>query len=313
VDVYHGLASLPVPDGPRVATVGFFDGVHLGHRRVLRTVVERAGERGARSVAVTFDRHPREVLSPGSEPRLLTSVERKAELIAATGIDELVVLAFDRDFSMIPAEDFVREILADGVHAVHVAMGANFTFGFRALGTMGTLPVLGAPFGLEVETVGLVELDGRIVSSTSIREALASGDLAWPDEALGRRFVLDGEVVTGHGRGRSLGYPTANLRTWPRLLLPGPGIYAGVAEHRHRRYRTALDVGTNPTFGVEPLHVEAFLLDFEGADLPGDPLAIEFWERLRDEERYDALESLVDAIADDVARTRSTVPASAIS
>jgi riboflavin kinase / FMN adenylyltransferase len=313
VDVYRGLASLPVPDGPRVATVGFFDGVHLGHRRVLRTVVDRASERGARSVAVTFDRHPREVLAPGSEPRLLTSVERKAELIAATGIDELVVLAFDRDFSLIPAEDFVRDVLADGVHAVHVAMGANFTFGFRALGTMGTLPVLGAPFGLEVETVGLVEIEGRIVSSTSIREALASGDLAWPDEALGRRFVLDGEVVTGHGRGRGLGYPTANLRTWPRLLLPGPGIYAGVAEHRGRRYRTALDVGTNPTFGVEPLHVEAFLLDFEGPDLPGEPLAIEFWERLRDEERYDALESLVDAIADDVARTRKAVPGSAIS
>jgi riboflavin kinase/FMN adenylyltransferase len=313
VDVYRDLASLPVPDGPRVATVGFFDGVHLGHRRVLRTVVDRASERGARSVAVTFDRHPREVLAPGSEPRLLTSVERKAELIAATGIDELVVLAFDRDFSLMPAEDFVRDVLADGVHAVHVAMGANFTFGFRALGTMGTLPVLGAPFGLEVETVGLVEIDGRIVSSTSIREALASGDLAWPDEALGRRFVLDGEVVTGHGRGRGLGYPTANLRTWPRLLLPGPGIYAGVAEHRGRRYRTALDVGTNPTFGVEPLHVEAFLLDFEGPDLPGEPLAIEFWERLRDEERYDALESLVDAIADDVARTRKAVPGSAIS
>jgi riboflavin kinase/FMN adenylyltransferase len=313
VDVYRGLASLPVPDGPRVATVGFFDGVHLGHRRVLRTVVDRASERGARSVAVTFDRHPREVLAPGSEPRLLTSVERKAELIASMGVDDLVVLAFDRDFSLIPAEDFVRDVLADGVHAVHVAMGANFTFGFRALGTMGTLPILGAPFGLEVETVGLVKIDGRIVSSTSIREALASGDLAWPDEALGRRFVLDGEVVTGHGRGRGLGYPTANLRTWPRLLLPGPGIYAGVAEHRGRRYRTALDVGTNPTFGVEPLHVEAFLLDFEGPDLPGEPLAIEFWERLRDEERYDALESLVDAIADDVARTRKAVPGSAIS
>ena len=313
MQVFRGLASLPLPDGPRVATVGFFDGVHLGHRRVLRTVVDRARERGATSAAITFDRHPREVLSPGNEPRLLTSVDRKARLIASTGIDELVVLAFDRDFSMIPAEDFVREVLADGVHAVHVAMGANFTFGFRALGTMGNLPVLGAPFGLHVETVGLVEVDGRIVSSTSIREALGSGDLAWPDVALGRRFVLDGEVVTGHGRGRGLGYPTANLRTWPRLLLPGPGIYAGVAEHRDRRYRTALDVGTNPTFGVEPLHVEAFLLDYDGADLPGEPLSIEFWERLRDEERYDEVASLVRAIAEDVARTKAAVPASAIS
>jgi riboflavin kinase/FMN adenylyltransferase len=308
VDVFHGIGSLPLREAPRVATVGFFDGVHRGHREVLRTVVERARERDTRSVAITFDRHPREVLSPGSEPRLLTSVDRKAELIAGIGIDELVVLAFDRDFSLIPAEDFVRDVLVDGVHAVHAAMGANFTFGFRALGTMGNLPVLGAPFGLTVETVGLVEIDGRTVSSTSIREALAAGDLGWPEIALGRRFVLDGEVVTGHGRGRGLGYPTANLRTWPRLLLPGQGIYAGVADLHGRRYRSALDVGTNPTFGVEPLHVEAFLLDYDGADLPGEPLSIEFWDRLRDEERYDDVGALVRAIAADVDRTRTVVP-----
>jgi riboflavin kinase/FMN adenylyltransferase len=129
---------------------------------------------------------------------------------------------------------------------------------------------------------------------------------------MGRRFVLDGEVVTGHGRGRGLGYPTANLRTWPRLLLPGQGIYVGVAEHGGRRYRTALDVGTNPTFGVEPLHVEAFLLDFEGDDLPGEPLGIEFWERLRDEERYDDIEALVAAIEVDVGRARSIVPSDAL-
>ena len=124
--------------------------------------------------------------------------------------------------------------------------------------------------------------------------------------------MLDGEVVTGHGRGRDLGFPTANLRTWPRLLLPGQGIYAGVAEHRGERYRAAIDVGTNPTFGVEPLHVEAFLLDYDGGDLPGEPLAIEFWTRLRDEVRYGSVEELVDAIDADVARTRELVPSEAL-
>jgi riboflavin kinase / FMN adenylyltransferase len=311
VDVIRGIASLPLPDAPRVATVGFFDGVHRGHQEVLRTVVARARARGVGSVAITFDRHPREVLSPGDEPRLLTSVDRKAELIEHTGIEELVVLAFDRDFSLIRAEDFVRDVLVDGVHAVHAAMGANFTFGFRALGTMGNLPALGAPFGLTIESVGLVETGGRVVSSTSVREALAAGDLGWPRIALGRRFVLDGEVVTGHGRGRGLGYPTANLRTWPRLLLPGQGIYAGVAEHAGRRYRAAIDCGTNPTFGVEPLHVEAFLMGFDG-ELPGEPLAIEFWERLRDEVRYDSVDELTAAIETDVARTRDLVPDDAL-
>jgi riboflavin kinase/FMN adenylyltransferase len=312
MQVLHGLDALPLDREPSVVTVGFFDGVHLGHRAVFGRVVEIARERQLRSVAITFDRHPREVLSPGSEPRLLTSVERKTELIASSGIDALVILPFDRDFSLIPAEDFVRDVLVHGVQARHAAMGANFTFGFKAFGTMGNLPDFGQPYGLTAETVGLFELEGRSVSSTSIREALTAGDLTWPSEALGRRFVLDGEVVTGHGRGKGLGYPTANLRTWPRLLLPGQGIYAGVAEHRGRRYRTALDVGTNPTFGVEPLHVEAFLLGYDGGELPGEPLSIEFWGRLRDEERYDSIEELVAAIARDVEMTRALVPDDAL-
>jgi riboflavin kinase/FMN adenylyltransferase len=308
VDIVRGLDALPLAEGPSVVTVGFFDGVHRGHAAVLRTLVDRARERRARSVAVTFDRHPREVLTPGSEPRLLTSVERKAALIADLGVDVLVVLPFDRDFSLITAEAFVRDVLVAGLHAVHATMGTNFTFGFKALGTTENLPAMGAPYGLTAERVDLLEVGDRVVSSTSIREALTSGDLRWPATALGRRFVLDGEVVTGHGRGKGLGYPTANLRTWPRLLLPGQGIYAGIAEHGGRRYRAAIDVGTNPTFGVEPLHVEAFLLGYGDGELPGEPLAIEFWKRLRDEERYPDVDTLVAAIAADVARTRALVP-----
>jgi riboflavin kinase / FMN adenylyltransferase len=312
VRIRAGADALPLDDRPSVVTVGFFDGVHLGHQAVLARAVAEAQDRGVRSVAVTFDRHPREVLAPGTEPRLLTSVERKAALIEDRGIDELVVLPFDRDFSLIPAEDFVADVLVGAIHARHAAMGSNFTFGFKALGTMENLPALAEPFGMTAEAVPLVDLEGRTVSSTSIRDALAAGELGWPHRALGRRFVLDGEVVTGHGRGRELGYPTANLRTWPRLLLPGQGIYVGVAELHGRRYRTALDVGTNPTFGVEPLHVEAFLLDFEAEDLPGQPLSIAFWERLRDEVRYEAVEELVAAIEADVVRARAAVPGDAL-
>ena len=212
-------------------------------------------------------------------------MERKASLIEAMGIDVLVVLPFTAAFSRVPAEDFVRDVLVGGIHAVHAAMGANFTFGFKAAGTVETLPAMGEPYGLTAEGVALFELDGRTVSSSSVRDALSAGDLAWPLAALGRRFVLDGEVTSGHGRGKGLGYPTANLRTWPRLLLPGQGIYAGVAEVDGLRYPAAIDVGTNPTFGVEPLHVEAFLLDFEGEELRGKPISIEFWERLRDEDQ----------------------------
>jgi len=306
--IEEGLEALPLDDQPCVVTVGFFDGVHLGHRAVLARTVQAARERGVRSVAVTFDRHPREVLRPGSEPRLLTTVARKASLVQATGVDILVVLPFTSDFSHVPAEGFVRDVLVGGLHAVHAVMGANFTFGHRALGTVENLPVLGEPYGLSAEGVELVDIDGGTVSSSSIREALAAGDLDWPARALGRRFVVDGEVVPGHGRGKDLGYPTANLRTWPRLLLPGQGIYAGVAEHPGGRHVAAIDVGTNPTFGTEPLHVEAFLLDFHEDSLQGANLAVEFWARLRDEVKYDSLEALVSAITDDVERTRALVP-----
>jgi len=185
-------------------------------------------------------------------------------------------------------------------------MGANFTFGHKAAGTVEQLSETGPRWGFTAERVELVELDGRRVSSSSIRDALAVGDLGWPQLALGRRFVLDGTVVGGAGRGRGLGFPTANLRTWPRLLLPGRGIYAGRALMDGEAHIAAISVGTNPTFGVEPLHVEAYLLDFD-RDIVGDPISIEFWAYLRDEERFETPDELSEAIGRDVRRTRDLV------
>lgn len=302
----RGLEALPRPDGRAAVTVGFFDGVHLGHRAVLGRTVETARERRLPSVAVTFDRHPREVLTPGKEPRLLTTVERKADLIEETGIDVLLVLEFTEDFSRWPANDFISRVLVDGLRADHCVMGANFTFGHKAAGTVETLIERGPAYGFTAERVELLEIDGRRVSSSSIRDALAEGDLEWPRTALGRRFVLDGTVVGGAGRGRGLGFPTANLRTWPRLLLPGRGIYAGRAEVGGGSHVAAISVGTNPTFGVEPLHVEAYLLDFD-RDIVGEPISIEFWAYLRDEETFDNARDLSEAIARDVRRTRDLV------
>ena len=302
----RGLEALPRPNGRAVVTVGFFDGVHAGHREVLRRTVDAARERGIPSAAVTFDRHPREVLTPGKEPRLLTTVERKADLIEEAGIDALLVLAFTEDFSRWPAEDFISRVLVDGLHAYHCVMGANFTFGHRAAGTVELLIETGPRWGFTAERVELLELEGRRVSSSSIRDALAEGDLEWPRLALGRRFALDGTVVGGAGRGRGLGFPTANLQTWPRLLLPGRGIYAGRAMVDGGTYVAAISVGTNPTFGVEPLHVEAYLLDFD-QDIVGRRISVEFWAYLRDEERFETPSELSDAIGRDVRRTRDLV------
>jgi riboflavin kinase/FMN adenylyltransferase len=306
VERLEGLDALPLAAPRSVVTVGFFDGVHLGHQRVLGTTVERAAERSAPSVAVTFDRHPREILTPGREPRLITSVERKAGLIERLGIDTLLVLPFTQAFSTWPAARFMSDVLRVGLGADHCVMGANFTFGHMAKGNVELLIAKGDAYGFTAERVELREVEGRVVSSSSVRDALADGDLEWPRTALGRRFVLDGVVVSGAGRGQGLGFPTANLETWPRLLLPKQGIYAGRAQVDGAWHLAAIDVGTNPTFGTEPLHVEAYLLDFEG-ELVGRPLAIEFWAHLRDEVRFGSEAELVAAIDDDVRRTRELV------
>ena len=301
-----GLDALPLTADRTVVTIGFFDGVHLGHRAVLGRTVDAARQRGVPSVALTFDRHPREVLTPGREPRLLTTVDRKAALIEETGIDTLLVVEFTERLSRWPAETFVSRVLADGLHAEHCVLGANFTFGHRAAGTVDMLIETGPAHGFTAERVELVEMDGRGVSSSSIREALVRGDLEWPRVALGRRFVLDGTIASGAGRGHGLGYPTANLQTGPRLLLPGRGIYAGRALVGGALHVAAISVGTNPTFGVEPLHVEAYLLDFDG-DIVGREIAVEFWAYLRDEERFETPEELSSAIGEDVRRTRDLV------
>jgi riboflavin kinase / FMN adenylyltransferase len=302
MEMVQGLGSLPL-EGESAVTVGFFDGVHLGHQSVIGRTVQMARERVLRSVAVTFDRHPRETLTPGHAPPLLTTLRRKAGLIEALGVDVLAVLEFDEELSAWPPEVFVDRVLVRGLRARHATVGANFSFGRGAAGNLETLADLGTARGFTVEGVTLLELDGRVVSSTSVREALAAGDLSWPRAALGRRHVVEGHVVPGAGRGDGLGYPTANLRTPPRLLLPARGVYAGRGYLGEEIWPAAINVGINPTFGEEPLHVEAYLLGFDG-DIRGEVLTVEFWERLRDEVRFESPDALARQIGEDVARTR---------
>jgi riboflavin kinase/FMN adenylyltransferase len=305
MEVVQGIGSFR-PDGGSVVTVGYFDGVHVGHQAVIRQTVKTAARRGLRSVALTFDRHPREVLTPGDIPQLLTTLRRKAELIEALGVDVLAVMEFDEVVSRWPPERFVDKVLGRGLGIRHAVVGANFTFGHKAAGTAEVLAELGKARGFDVESAPLTELDGRAVSSTSIRRALAEGDLTWPRRALGRRYAVEGTVVPGAGRGRDLGFPTANLRTPARILLPGRGVYAGRAHADGEWWTAAINVGINPTFGEEPLHVEAFLLDFEG-DLQGRVLGVEFWERLRDELRFDDARALALQMEEDVRRTRALI------
>jgi riboflavin kinase / FMN adenylyltransferase len=306
MDIVHGQDALPLGVPASAVTIGFFDGVHRGHQVVVRRTVEEANDQGLVPVAVTFDLHPREVYARGTEPKLLTTLERKAALIGDLGIEKLLVLEFTEEFSMWPPEQFVARVLANGLRAKRVVVGSNFTFGHKATGNLAVLTDLGGAHGFAVEGVALLTLYGRPVSSSSIRDALAAGDLVWPTTALGRRYAVDGTVVTGAGRGAGLGFPTANVDVPARMLMPGDGVYAGKADVQGKAYVAAINVGTNPTFEGEPLHLEAYLLDFEG-DVRGLPMSVEFWERLRDEVRFDSPEDLARQIKEDVERTRALI------
>src|SRR5437764_7293179 len=228
MELIRGTGALPLDARPSAVTIWMCDGVHLGHQAVIGRAVEAARERGIRWVVRTCDRHPREVLTRAHEPRLLTTLERKISLIEALGVDVLLVLQFTLEFSKTPPQDFVERFLVESVHATHVVLGANFRFGHRAQGDLAYLHDAGPRHGFTAEGVDILELEGRRVSSSSIREALSEGDLAWPRAALARRFAVDGRVVRGAGRGTGLGFPTANLETNPRIQLPAVGVYAGV-------------------------------------------------------------------------------------
>jgi riboflavin kinase/FMN adenylyltransferase len=279
---------------PRDLAVGEFDGVHVGHREVIR---------GADTV-LTFEPHPRTVVSPASAPKLLTSLETKAELIAGLGVQELVVIPFDGARAAQSAEEFVQSELVERLDARSVSVGENFRFGHKA---RGDAALLQRQHAFTTRVVELVELDGEIVSSTHIRGLVTAGDVAAAQRFLGAPFTMRGLVVHGDKRGRTLGYPTANLVPDAKLVVPDHGIYACRAEVDGETHVAAVNVGVRPTFTTgRGLLVEAFLLDFD-RDIYGKPLRLEFLDRLRGERRFDSVDALIEQMDRDVVETRRVV------
>jgi riboflavin kinase/FMN adenylyltransferase len=273
-----------LPQGRRSVAVGTFDGVHRGHLQV----IDAARRAGLRTSVVTFDPHPRAVLGRGVE--LLATLERRLELLADAGVEDVLVLTFDERLAALPAHEFADRMLR-GIGAEVVAAGETFRFG---RGREGDLDLL-VRLGFDVRRVPLVEN----VSSSRVRELVHAGEIARGAALLGRSPEVEGIVVRGDGRGRELGFPTANLDVPAELLVPPDGVYAGWANDR----RAAVSVGTNPHFDGVERRVEAHLLDFDG-DLYGKRLLVEIWKPLRDQRRFDSLEELVTAIREDVERTR---------
>ncbi len=309
--IYRDPAEIPDDERGRAVTIGAFDGVHLGHQAVLRLVRELARARRLSATVLTFDRHPAEVVRPDSAPKLLTTLEQKIELLEATGdVDECLVLPFDATRSKEPAEQFVEELLASALHARLVVVGADFHFGYRRHGDVPLLQLMGAELGFETIGLGLIAaLDrdtGVPYSSTRLRELIAAGDVAGAAAMLGRPHEVRTPVEHGDGRGRLLGFPTANVSVPENICLPADGVYAGTFSAADGAARlAAISVGRRPTFYAEAgmSLVEAYVLDFDG-DLYGQQARVRFTHRLRGQERFDEVDDLVAQMHRDVEKVR---------
>jgi riboflavin kinase/FMN adenylyltransferase len=301
------LESLAPRGWPSPAvTIGNFDGVHLGHQALIDSAARWAEPERGHTVVLTLDPHPARLLDPARAPATLTTLDQKGELLAALGVDAFVVLPFTAALARRPPEEFVREVLVEALEAKRVVVGEDFRFGHQRRGDVTALEALGARLGFGVQSVAPVVHGGRPVSSSRVREALARGQVEEARGLLGRPFFIDGRVVEGERRGRTLGFPTANLET-PNETLPREGVYAARCRVPSGHWAGAVvNIGRRPTFGGDTVSVEAHLIDFD-ADLYGIDLRTEFVEHLREERRFDGPEALVAQIRQDVWRARGAV------
>lgn len=302
------LTKLPAKKSSVVA-IGVFDGVHLGHRRILNRALECAKEQDSRAMVVTFDPHPAVILRPESAPALLTTISQRLELFEEAQMDQTYVLEFDMEMASLSPKDFVNEILVKKLKATHVTAGTDFHFGFGRKGDMSKLAEYGAELGFGVEVVDMVTYPNQAehISSTAIRRALAGGQVNLASDMLGRLYAIEGEVVMGDQRGRKIGFPTANIPVSYDRSWPADGVYAGwfTEEKGAEPMACAINIGRRPTFYEHAEHsvLEAHILDFDG-DLYGKFVKVEFQEFIRSERRFKGVDELVEQLEIDVEQIR---------
>lgn len=307
--IYRGLDNLPSSKKPCVIAIGMFDGVHKGHQKIIRTAVTHARKTGIRSTVVTFDRHPWEVLKPGSHPPLLTSAPLKLRLIAVLEADLVVVIPFTRKFASLKPAQFVEE-LRNRLRIEEIVVGENFHFGKGASGSAQVLKNLGREMGFRVTSVPLVKADGAPISSTRLRQLLKKGDLAAAKAILGRYPLVTGKVVRGARRGRELGFRTANIQTMDTASLPGSGVFAGYIRilPGKRKKKCAVSIGTAPTFGGVKPRVEVHILGFKD-EIYGKDIELEIVSRLRDQKAFPSSQALAEQVAQDIERAKAALQA----
>jgi riboflavin kinase/FMN adenylyltransferase len=299
--IHYAIDTLP-PHVKTWVTMGTFDGLHLGHRSILMEMQRKAQEQLAQTVVLSFDPHPKKVLFPDSEPLpQIQSMEEKALVLEEWGIDHLVLLPFTFELAQLTAQDFVRDILVNGLHAAGVYMGYDHRFGKNRVGDIQLMSELGELYGFEVVQIPAYAPEGIPVSSTKIRQALLNGEIVEANKMLGRPFVLQGEVIKGQQLGSSIGFPTANIHVLGEdKLIPKFGVYAATLNWNNKKYAVALNVGHRPTVSnALQLNVEAHILDFN-EDIYGKSITLELHERLRDEMKMNGLDMLIEQIKKDV-------------
>jgi len=307
--VFNGIENITEDFRGSFVTIGNFDGVHLSHQFICRKLAAEARNAGVKSLVITFDPHPKMVLHPEIRPfYLITTLEERLQILEKCGIDGTLVIPFSPDYSRITAEEFIRRFLYKKLAIKKIIVGHDYTFGQGKKGNSDYLISAGRELGFAVEVIDAFKVGEKLVSSTLIRNLIIKGDFKTVTNLLGRWYNVAGIVVTGHGRGVKLGFPTANLKP-EKELLPPPGIYAAFASEEGNRYLTALNIGEKPTFADYTFTFEAHLLDFSG-DLRGKRPDIHFVEKLRDIIKFDSPEKLKKQIAADVEKTRTILAAS---
>lgn len=290
-----------IRDENTVLTVGTFDGVHAGHKVLMNRVLSIAEKKDARSVIVTFDPHPREIINPGdSGIKLLSTLDERRELLGDIGIDEMIVVPFDRDFSLLTSEEFVKNVIWKEIGVSHFIIGYDHQFGRNREGTIETVQRLGLELGFSAEVVSKQEVGNKTVSSTAIRNAIQrDGDMIQAASFLERYYLLNGTVVHGDKRGHKIGYPTANIQTdHKNKVVPKNGVYAVWVRVEGEYHGAMLNIGVRPTFNGEEARIEAFIFDFDG-DLYGKPIQVQFVERIRDEVAFSSIDELKRQLDDD--------------
>ncbi len=301
--IFHGTENANIAR-PTVVTLGVFDGLHLGHQRIMETVVERASAVGAVPTAITFDPHPRAVLHPDSAPPLLQTLDQRLANLEVLGIEQAIVIPFTEEFSRQPAEDFLADIIRDRLHAKEVYLGKGFAFGRNRGGNIELLQEKSIELGFIADEVGEVQLRGRRISSSKIRKLLDSGHVNLARRMLGRPYGVEGVIIRGNRRGHTIGFPTANLKPHNRVI-PRYGVYATATLIDGKWRKSMTNIGVRPTFesDAEP-SIETYIFDFDG-DLYGDVLRVRFLHRIRDEKKFSGLDELKAQIEKDSNRARN--------